>query len=383
MIAEGVCQGVRYKLAETDSGYSCHLFDKQLVINESSKDALLQRVESENYSRPFANHLYNRMTKIHRLPEDVLKLIVAYLGFTDLVTIAKVDSMLRRIVIELRSLEVTESCRDISRFYGNIKVLLRPEPKRSVKKLLNYILPTLVVKPSIGLDAYEPDIKYFIAKLKSSRGEAAFSGILKDLKELLEDLYADGRKETVVENVKRYHNVIHNPDNNKGSSEDSLCIGIPIVRQIPISYRLATLPRESLDWYIKKRFSAIRFNDNTLTRLPSLFWTMDFLQRLDLSHNLFEFLPKEIGNLKLLTHLTLSYNKLKKLPDEIEELNSLEVLVVDHNELDTLPLTLMKCGALRFINAENNPFSTRYMKDLNEIRNHCRQNNIILDVNGF
>ena len=91
--------------------------------------------------------------------------------------------------------------------------------------------------------------------------------------------------------------------------------------------------------------------------------------QINLSKNLFNYLPIELMLFKNLKVLTLDYNYIKFLPNELINLSSLEILSLGHNQLKNLPPGFSKLSkTLKELNIEYNYIET-ISKDITGLNN--------------
>lgn len=85
-------------------------------------------------------------------------------------------------------------------------------------------------------------------------------------------------------------------------------------------------------------------NDNKLTTIPDIVFTLKKLNKLDLSNNQITKLPPALGRLVYLQELALSGNKIRELPCEMGKLFRLKVLHLDSNPITSPPPAILKQG---------------------------------------
>jgi len=117
-------------------------------------------------------------------------------------------------------------------------------------------------------------------------------------------------------------------------------------------------------------YLGMRKNSSEKFRLPSEFWNLSKLKRLDLNTCLIEELPSEIKNLTELTFLNLEINKLSKLPIEIGALNKLEVLYLYGNLLTVVPKEIGNLTNLKQLDLSRNKltFLPKEMANLTNLK---------------
>jgi Leucine-rich repeat (LRR) protein len=78
---------------------------------------------------------------------------------------------------------------------------------------------------------------------------------------------------------------------------------------------------------------------------------------LDVSHNLFFYLPEEIAKLTLLEELQCSHNPLKMIPSSLSFLKNLKKLFFSHNELSDIPSFIASLENLTHLDISHNALS--------------------------
>lgn len=82
------------------------------------------------------------------------------------------------------------------------------------------------------------------------------------------------------------------------------------------------------------------------------------ITELDLSENLFRFLPEGLCNLASVTRLEVSACRLERLPGMIHRLRNLKVLSASRNLLNRLPVSIPQLTSLQTLDVSNNRFHT-------------------------
>ncbi|KZV29609.1 putative LRR receptor-like serine/threonine-protein kinase [Dorcoceras hygrometricum] len=102
---------------------------------------------------------------------------------------------------------------------------------------------------------------------------------------------------------------------------------------------------------------ALDLSNNSITALPSDFWSLGSLKNVNLSFNkLYGSLPSNIGNFGQLQSLDLSFNHLSgSIPEALSSLLNLQVLNLSGNGFEsTIPLGILRCRFLVSIDLSAN-----------------------------
>ncbi len=81
---------------------------------------------------------------------------------------------------------------------------------------------------------------------------------------------------------------------------------------------------------------------------------MIYCNRLGLSHNRIQRLPRSIGKMESLRVLLLDYNRLEELPEELFMLSKLERLSLARNKLTKLPRVIGNLKSLKYVDVSGN-----------------------------
>ena len=95
---------------------------------------------------------------------------------------------------------------------------------------------------------------------------------------------------------------------------------------------------------------------------------MIYCNRLGLSHNRIQRLPRSIGKMESLRVLLLDYNRLEELPDELFMLTKLERLSLARNKLTKLPRVIGNLKSLKYVDVSGN----RKMKSITSGISGCK-----------
>ncbi len=131
--------------------------------------------------------------------------------------------------------------------------------------------------------------------------------------------------------------------------------------------------------------TSVQLTNAALTTFPTVLFTFNTLQKVNLSDNNFDSellspdigsltelqelkienselkgpIPKEIGNLTKLIELDLDYNFLTEIPDEIGQLTNLRILTLKSNNIKySLPSTVGNLDSLRWLSLSKNNFGS-------------------------
>ncbi|KAF1870647.1 hypothetical protein Lal_00026083 [Lupinus albus] len=108
------------------------------------------------------------------------------------------------------------------------------------------------------------------------------------------------------------------------------------------------------------KLESLDLSNNKITDLPSDFWSLSCLKKLNLSsNNISGLLTNNIGNFGLLEIFDLSSNNFSGvIPETIGSFESLEVLKLDHNRFQqSIPYAILKCHSLVSIDLSSNQLS--------------------------
>ncbi|CAL0320135.1 unnamed protein product [Lupinus luteus] len=105
------------------------------------------------------------------------------------------------------------------------------------------------------------------------------------------------------------------------------------------------------------KLESLDLSNNKITALPSDFWSLSLLKKLNLSsNNISGSLTNNIGNFGLLEIFDISSNNFSgQIPETIGSFDSLEVLKLDHNRFQqSIPYAILKCRSLVSIDLSSN-----------------------------
>ncbi|KAK7304104.1 hypothetical protein RJT34_15156 [Clitoria ternatea] len=108
------------------------------------------------------------------------------------------------------------------------------------------------------------------------------------------------------------------------------------------------------------KLESLDLSNNKITGLPSDFWSLSLLKRLNLSSNQISGpLTNNIGNFALLQVIDLSSNMFsEKIPEAVSSLVNLRVIKLDHNGFEqSIPSGILKCHSLVSIDLSSNKLS--------------------------
>ena len=124
--------------------------------------------------------------------------------------------------------------------------------------------------------------------------------------------------------------------------------GIVAATVVGFRLRRSWIPRLRLMDLSKNMFTYLPKNVSAFTSMTSL--TVKYNQLCEL--------PSDIGDLHQLTHLDVNHNELKQLPESMSKLTSLQTLLVNHNRLTALPHWVSTLPNLTLLTASHNPLTT-------------------------
>ncbi|KAL0348087.1 UNVERIFIED_CONTAM: putative LRR receptor-like serine/threonine-protein kinase [Sesamum angustifolium] len=105
------------------------------------------------------------------------------------------------------------------------------------------------------------------------------------------------------------------------------------------------------------KLETLDLSNNRITGLPSDFWSLGSLKKLNLSHNqITGSLSSNMGNFGRLESLDLSFNNFSgSIPEAISSLSSLQVLNLSHNGLESvIPMGIAQCRSLVSVDLSEN-----------------------------
>lgn len=122
-----------------------------------------------------------------------------------------------------------------------------------------------------------------------------------------------------------------------------------------------TIPPEIIDI---KSLKSLYMGGNHLEDLPRDIWKLERLEILYLGGNNLKDIPAEMGRLHYLKSLVLCENQLQSLPSTISCLRRLRSLSLHKNQLTTLPPEIVTLKGLVELSLRDNPLVVRFVQDM-------------------
>ncbi|GFU46208.1 leucine-rich repeat-containing protein 58 [Trichonephila clavipes] len=122
-----------------------------------------------------------------------------------------------------------------------------------------------------------------------------------------------------------------------------------------------TIPPEIVD---VPNLKSLHMGGNQLEELPRDIWKLQKLEVLYLGGNRLRDIPAEMGRLHRLRSLILCENQLQSLPSSISCLRRLRSLSLHKNQLTTLPPEIVTLKGLVELSLRDNPLVVRFVQDM-------------------
>lgn len=131
-----------------------------------------------------------------------------------------------------------------------------------------------------------------------------------------------------------------------------------IKKLIKINFSKNSIHEIPKDIFKLKNIEVLDLSNNKIKQLFSNLFSLTKLKILILNNNKIAHLPHQIGNLKQLKKLQLSNNNIKELPEEMARLSNLKELNISNNQFNKFPDIIFKLNRLESIWIGGNPIES-------------------------